>query len=260
MHIVSAIEEIPRLPLPCTLTIGSFDGLHLGHLALLRRLREHATSNGSIAVFTFANHPAHLLNNRSPLPLLSTPEHKLLLLEQAGVDLVVLQEFTPDFAAQTYAQFLEKMSMYFPFSYLVLGEGATLGKNRQGDQKAIKELGKKWNFEAEYLPKISYEGSPISSGRIRACIQQGNLEEAAALLGRPYSLYGIFHAESHRKGSLFLAGLCTLPAGRYAVAILHKGKHFQGTAEIGGDSLKMFVEIDDALALSGQYVEIVFGN
>lgn len=259
MITVSHIEETPSLPAPRALTIGSFDGLHLGHLSLLRELRRLATDKGSIAVFTFANHPAQILKNRPPTPFLSTQKQKLLLLEKAGVNLVILQEFTPDFAAQAYEQFLQKISAYFPFSHLVLGEGATLGKNRQGDEKAVSELGEKCGFEAHYLRKASYQGLPISSGRIRSCIQQGNLQGAAELLGRPYSLFGPFYAASANRGSFSLENLCSLPKGRYVVEILYRERAFPALAEIGEDPLKMSLEIPSCPEdLSEKNIEIVF--
>ena len=187
MITISSIKELPSFDLSkkIALTIGSFDGVHLGHLALFKRLREKVGEKGITAVFTFKNHPSTLLSGRPPVKLLTTPEEKLHLLKQAGIDLVILVEFTPEFMAQPFDLFLKNLKSHLPFSFLVLGEGAAFGKNKQGDKAHVSQLAKELKCEVEYLQKTTLNGQPISSGTIRKLIAEGNLALASSLLGRP---------------------------------------------------------------------------
>jgi riboflavin kinase/FMN adenylyltransferase len=182
MIVVDEISKIPPLPLPCGLTIGSFDGVHIGHQAILQRLKQHGTS----AVLTFRNHPSHVLTQKTPTPPLYTLEQKLSLLEEAGVDLVILLSFTPALAEQSFDQFLNTLRATYPFTYLVLGKGASFGKNRQGDEAHVRALGQQLGFTVEYLEKTTFQGSAVSSGRIRTALEHGDLTLASHLLGRPY--------------------------------------------------------------------------
>ncbi len=224
MIIVDEISQIPSLPAPLALTIGSFDGIHLGHLAILQRLKKYGTS----AVLTFKNHPSQVLSQRPPSPLLCTPEHKLLLLEQARVDLVVLLAFTSAFSEQPFDLFLKTLRTAYPFTLLILGKGASFGKNKQGDEPHVRELGQELGFFVEYLEKTTVQGEVVSSGRIRAHIEKGELPLASALLGRPYSIYGPLI-----KNTLSLKHLCHPPEGSYPVKINHRST----TALLHSDTL-----------------------
>ena len=127
MHIVKNIESIPEMEQPCGLTLGSFDGMHLGHQSLIDDLKNHV-DNGSVAVFTFSNHPSHFLKNRLPTPFLCTLEHKLLLLKKAKINLVVLQEFDAEFSKIPYDVFLKNIKKHYPFSFFILGKRGHLWK------------------------------------------------------------------------------------------------------------------------------------
>lgn len=172
---------------PCGLTIGSFDGVHLGHQQLLRYVRKKVGPQGSLCVLTFSNHPSHILPNREPLSLISSPEDKLHYLQSYGVDIVYLLPFTLELAQLSYEQFLHLVKDSYPFELLVLGEGATLGKKREGTSETIAALGKKLQFSVEYLPKYTVDGEIVSSGKIRECLQKGDLAKAKRLLGHPLS-------------------------------------------------------------------------
>jgi riboflavin kinase/FMN adenylyltransferase len=151
MIIVDEIAEIPKMPTPCGLTIGSFDGVHLGHQYLLKHLRSRVGPSGSIAVLTFRNHPSHVLTHRPQATPLCTLEEKIDLLEKAGVNLLILLSFTPTLAQLSYEQFLRSLHAHYPFSHLVLGKGASFGKNREGTESRITALGQSLGFQAEYL-------------------------------------------------------------------------------------------------------------
>lgn len=187
MEILQELKPPHSFHPPCGLTIGSFDGVHLGHQQLLRHLRQAVGQKGSICVITFSNHPSHILPHREPTPLIYSSERKLHYLQKYGVDIVYLLPFTLELAQLSYDQFLHLVHQCYPFELLVLGEGATVGKKREGTPENITALGKKLPFTVEYLPKYRIEGEIVSSGKIREYLQKGDLKKAETLLGHPFA-------------------------------------------------------------------------
>lgn len=177
--------EIPPLSTPFALTLGFFDGVHLGHKTLLDALQQKKIPS---AVLTFSNHPGSLLASKEPPPLLTSTKHKLELLRLSGIDLVFLLPFTRELASLSFDEFLKKLHDKIPFSHLIHGKGDAFGRKRAGDEKAVKEFGQKMGFEAHYLEKHQEGNELISSSRIRTLVKQGDLATASRLLGRPYAL------------------------------------------------------------------------
>jgi riboflavin kinase/FMN adenylyltransferase len=220
MHIVHKLEDIPELSKPLALSIGSFDGVHLGHQYLLNTMRGLASSKGHIAIVTFSNHPSQVIKTKTPSSMLCSQEHKLLLLQKNHVDLVILLPFTEQMANLTYAEFLQSIKEHYAFSHLVLGQGAAFGKGLEGNEQKIKSLSEKMNFTPHYLKKEQVSGHVVSSGRIRSLVQQGDLTAASELLGRPYSLYGHLQKVATTNHLVMdLNGICLPPEGTYAVTI-----------------------------------------
>lgn len=171
-------EIPPDLPLTA-LTFGTFDGLHLGHQALLQKMREKRTHT---TLLTFTNHPLEILKPEAPIPATLTPlPLKLALLGQYGLDIVITLPFTKEIAAMSFEEWLNQ----FPLSYLILGEDALFGKDQLGTPERVRAFAN-GHFAVEYLPKVLFDGLPISSTRIRQEIAQGRLDKAAELLGRSY--------------------------------------------------------------------------
>lgn len=154
------------------LTIGFFDGVHVGHQALLKRLREcpHAT------ILTFTNHPASAFGKQPP-PLLIPFEEKISLLKPYADELLILT-FTREFAQTSYEDLLAQ----FDLSYLILGTGAAFGKNREGTEEKLRS--KPRSFQIEYIPKVIIDGEPVSSSRIRQAIAEKKHQLITQLLGR----------------------------------------------------------------------------
>ncbi|HSX25931.1 MAG TPA: FAD synthetase family protein [Chlamydiales bacterium] len=171
--------SIPNSLPPTALTIGFFDGVHLGHQALLKSLRKRSDH---ITVFTFIHHPLQILKPPAPKPICSFHQ-KLALLKDAQVDIVIAIPFTQEFASTPFDAFLSQ----FPLTLLLLGEGSAFGKNREGNEENVKAFAAKQGFIAQYLPKLILGNEPISSRRIRASIAAGDFARASQLLGRPYS-------------------------------------------------------------------------
>ncbi|HAZ15445.1 MAG: hypothetical protein A2Y28_00265 [Chlamydiae bacterium GWC2_50_10] len=174
------------MPSRTALTIGFFDGVHLGHQDLIRHARARAGSKGTVVAVTFTRHPSLLFKRDSSLFVIYPFEKKLSLLKEAGCDRVLALEFNAKLAELSPKAFLLRILEEIPFSYLILGQGACFGKERRGDENEIKALQKELSFVVEYLPRLTQDGVKISSGVIRSLILQKEFEKASALLGRPY--------------------------------------------------------------------------
>ena len=182
MIIAKRLEEIPPISGPIALTIGTFDGVHLGHQHLLQQLKKYGTA----AVLTFSNHPAEILRPQSAPPLIDTLEQKIRRLEMQGIDLALILPFTRELSSLSYDNFLKQIHEHLPFTHLILGEGSTFGHQAQGNQANIQAFAKDLQFEARFLPKFLFEGEPVSSKKIRQLISTGNFEQAFRLLGRKF--------------------------------------------------------------------------
>ncbi|MCP5469891.1 MAG: riboflavin biosynthesis protein RibF [Chlamydiales bacterium] len=214
-----------------TITIGNFDGVHVGHQKVLRCLKERGERG---IVFTFSNHPSHVLA-KVPKPLLSTPEHKLFLLEKEGVELIV-EPFTHEFSQKSAETFLTELKEKTGFTHLILGHDAVIGKDREGRCALLEILGKKLRFELEYLSPVSFEQEIVSSSLLRKVIKEGDFAHALPLLGRPYSICARVIQEAGKgkaigfpTANLDVSMLCLPPFGVYAVSV--DGK--RGVANLG---------------------------
>ncbi len=208
-------------------TIGNFDGVHLGHQALIQRLIQtsHAESLPAVLV-TFDPHPLEVLLGQDSPPRLTTLETRLALFESLGVDFALVIPFTRRFAALTPEIFVQRVLVRSLHTRaLIIGHDFSLGKQRSGNAARLTELGAALGFTVEQLPPITAEGDVISSSRIRALIRAGQVAALPPLLGRPYSVSGTV-VHGFKRGSTLLgfptanidSGKLLLPAtGVYAV-------------------------------------------
>lgn len=173
-------------------TIGVFDGFHRGHREVVRRARERADRvRGRLIVFTFEEHPEVVLRKIDPLPRLSTPGETARLLTGAGADEVRFLRFDDSLARKTPERFLvEHVFPALRLAGVVVGYDFAMGRGREGNPAALARLGERLGFRVEAVPATEDPGGPISSTRIRAALAEGRVAEAAAWLGRPYSLRG----------------------------------------------------------------------
>jgi riboflavin kinase/FMN adenylyltransferase len=173
------------------LTIGNFDGVHLGHRALIQGLKARAVEQqGKCLVLTFWPHPRVLLAQVSEPFLLTTQEEKQYQLKQTGVDLVLTLPFDQNLADMRAEDFLEQMNARLKPSGLLVGTNFRLGKDRQADFAFIQNFCQSKGILCESFPPFELDGEVVSSNRIRACLMEGQVAEAAKLLGRPFSLQG----------------------------------------------------------------------
>lgn len=169
--------------------LGMFDGMHLGHEALIRRAAALSKELGCLcAVCSFENHPLSVLGGEVRL-LLSPPERRARMLA-CGAHEVTLERFTKELAALSPQAFIERLYARWDVAAVVVGFNYSFGAGGEGNTETLRLLGAERGFSTEVLPPVLVGGAPVSSSRIRACIEQGDTEGAGKLLGRPYGLHG----------------------------------------------------------------------
>ncbi len=224
-------------------TIGNFDGVHLGHRAILGRVQQRARELEAQAVaVTFDPHPLKVLRPGMHLPLLTTPAQKLKLLNASGLEAVVVLPFTREFAALPARDFVLR---YFceglKVREVVVGHDYCFGRNREGNIDLLRELGRTHGFTVQVVWAVEVDGAVVSSSLIRAMLKLGRVAEAAHLLGRSYGVVGRVIQGKGRGAKLL--GVPTanirpenelLPAtGIYAVRVRLGAETWLGAANIG---------------------------
>lgn len=176
------------------LTVGTFDGVHLGHRKILNRLVEIARGEAlPSGVLTFHPHPRSILfpQEQALLKLLNSPDEKAALLEEAGIDHLIIQPFTPVFAGQTYTEFVRNILVEgLQVSVVVVGYDHHFGKNREGGFRELHELGRQYGFRVEEIPEQDVRDAAVSSSRIRLALSQGDIMLANEMLGYSFPLEG----------------------------------------------------------------------
>jgi len=226
-------------------TIGTFDGVHLGHRMILDRLVELARDHqGEIVLMTFYPHPRKVVQGPGSAPeMLSSMEEKIVLLREAGVQHLVIQSFTTEFSHMEYDVFVKEMLVHrLGVKMLVVGYDHQFGYQRKGGMKALAGLAPGLGFEVVEIPEKDIDAIAVSSTRIRHALAKGEVEEAAQLLGYDYRLTGkVIHGNKigrtlgYRTANLFANDPEKLvPAnGVYAVKVLLKTHEFIGALSIG---------------------------
>jgi len=173
------------------LTIGIFDGVHLGHRTLLARLVDGAHAAGSpAAVLTFHPHPAVVLGGQTDFAYLTPPDEKAALLTSLGVDAVITLPFTLSLANETAEEFMHLLARTLNLRHLVIGYDTALGRGREGNAARLAEIGQGLGYTVEAVEAIQQEGQVVSSSVIRSQVHAGEVARAAALLGRMYTVRG----------------------------------------------------------------------
>ncbi len=189
--IPEASAALPARPLH--LAIGMFDGVHLGHHAVIESALHSARRSGGVAaVLTFWPHPSRLFRPENPVRLIMTPALKNRQLVRLGVDAVITQAFDANYASIEAEEFLPRLKRALPtLTTIYVGENWRFGRGRRGDIALLVAEGKKHGIAIVSAPRINQNGEPISSTRIRTYLEEGCLEEANALLGYTYFAEGV---------------------------------------------------------------------
>ena len=173
-------------------TVGSFDGVHRGHMAVLEEISRRATESGLHSVLvTFDRHPLTVVRPEAAPGLLTTPDEKKEILSQSGLDYVAFLPFTRALSQYGPEEFVDRvLRKRFRVAELVIGYDHGFGRGRRGDIDLLRRLGKVLGFAVDVVPAVVSGGSPVSSTRIRTALAEGAVERAALDLGRPYSFRG----------------------------------------------------------------------
>ncbi len=179
--------------LPSVVALGNFDGLHLGHQQLIKKVKEQAKkSNAQSVVFSFYPHPAFIFKNRNNFKLIYTREEKLEKIQQLDIDLYIEYPFTLSFAQVLPEQFIQKV-LYeqLQCKTVIVGENFHFGKGRKGDLRLLASYGKKLGFQTLGISPVIIQGEKVSSTRVRTSLLKGQVDIARQLLGEPYWITGI---------------------------------------------------------------------
>jgi riboflavin kinase/FMN adenylyltransferase len=173
------------------LTIGVFDGVHLGHQHLLKHLRNEAREKGMLsAVVTFKSHPQSLLTSGKPFVLLNEINDRIRLIKELGIDRVIALSFTMEVKDLSAAEFIDKLDEHLELKGLIVGPDFALGKGREGNIPRLKELGAERGFTVEVMPPFIIENEVVRSSGIRIALAEGDVGKAARFLGRHFIIKG----------------------------------------------------------------------
>ncbi len=173
-------------------TIGTFDGVHIGHQKVIKKLVKSASLNNAESVLlTFFPHPRMVLKKKPEIKLIITIEERIKLLKKTGLQSVIIHEFTKEYANQTAQYFVKTFLVnILNISKLIIGYDHKFGKNREGDFNQLKEFGEGFNFEVEEIPQQDIDNAAVSSTKIRKAIENGNIDKANRYLGYYFMLTG----------------------------------------------------------------------
>lgn len=246
MQLIENLEDIKSAFNNAVITIGNFDGVHIGHQALFHEVIERADAIGGTSIaMTFEPHPIRVLKQNGHPPLITLYDQKVELINKSGIDVLLVVPFNKEFAAITAKEYiLDILLKRIGARVIVVGEDYTFGKNREGNLNLLRSYAEALDIQVvvvDWIPIANQGGSRISSTRIRQLVMDGKVRDAQKLLGRHYQIKGEVVTGRDRGGKLLgfptaninlHDELCPKP-GVYAVTVESMGRSYQGVANIG---------------------------
>ncbi len=246
MRIIRSIEEIESPLENAVVTIGNFDGVHLGHQALLHTVNEHADAfGGTSTAITFEPHPTRVLKRNGHPPLITLIEQKSELIARAGIAVLIIIPFSKQFAEINPRRFVaEILVRRIGMRALVVGRDYTFGKDRRGSLEVLRQWAPELGYEVivvDWIQSMRGSTNRISSTRIRQLVMEGDMQAAKRLLGRDYQIRGKVDKGKNRGGRLLgfptaninLQDELSPREGIYAVVVEHGDRVLKGVANIG---------------------------
>ncbi len=228
---------------PLALSLGMFDGVHLGHKSIVDELIKVGSENNlETAVLTFWPHPRFVFNPNENLKLLNTLEEKQSLLEKCGIDTLFLKEFDEEFRNLTGEEFVRQILVdKLNIKYLIIGYDHSFGKNKSGNFELLQKLSGELGFEVERMEAINIHENNISSTKVRNALLAGNIKEANEMLGYYYSVSGtVVHGKKlgrtigYPTANIETDPIKLLPKkGAYIVEVFIKDEQYKGMLSIG---------------------------
>ncbi|MBI5178865.1 MAG: bifunctional riboflavin kinase/FAD synthetase [Nitrospinae bacterium] len=255
-------------------TVGNFDGVHRGHREILQRVKGAAGRTGCASLLiTFEPHPASVLYPTRDISLLTRTEKKLAILEELGLDAVLLQEFSLKFAQQDPRDFVSEVLLPLNVRELYVGHDFAFGRGRAGDAAFLMKEGERFGFSVFEVAQVSLEGDRVGSSRIRSLIVKGEVEQAARLLARHHSVTGPV-VKGAGRGAQIGYPTCnldepeeTVPGpGVYATRTLWNGRWYGSATHVGivptfnidQPSIESFLFDFDGGDIHGHTIEVAF--
>lgn len=199
MHLLHSIADLAVVPGPVFLAIGVFDGVHLGHQAVIRRaVADAREAGGTAVVVTFDPHPMRVLRPGNAPRLLTSTPHKVALLKELGISHLLIIPFDLAFAATPPQEFVQSLAEAGqPLREICVGHSWSFGKGRAGNLEMLRLMGDRLGFDEVGIPAVEMNGEIVSSTLIRAAVESGDLRKASDLLGRPFSILGTVKHGAH---------------------------------------------------------------
>ncbi|UCB56602.1 MAG: bifunctional riboflavin kinase/FAD synthetase [Candidatus Omnitrophota bacterium] len=242
MKVIRGIKNLKKKLKKPVVTIGIFDGVHLGHRRVIREVvRQAKASKGTSVVITFHPHPLKILQDPDVASLITSLEHRIDLIRQLGADVCLILDFNKGFSRIPAKRFIKNILVErLSINYLILEKGFRFGRQRKGSFELLEKSSRIYGFKVKRIGPVKKNGRIISSSRIRALIQEGKVKQANRLLGRVFSIFGKVekgNAWGRRLGYptaniVSLQEIVPLP-GVYAVKILVDKKIFPGILNVG---------------------------
>lgn len=242
MEILRSIPELTRLRGPLFLAIGVFDGVHRGHQAVISTSASHAqTANGIPVVVTFDPHPAKVLRPNDAPHLLTATQHKIALTRNLGVRHLLVINFDKEFAATSPEDFVQQLVAHSrPLHEICVGHEWSFGKDRRGNLELLGRLGARFGFNVVGVAPVKVNDAVVSSTAIRQAVENGDLADAAKMLGREYSILGtVTHGDNLGKRIGFPTANLSAhseqfpPNGVYFAEASLDGKLYNGVVNLG---------------------------
>ena len=244
MVIYHNLDSVPQPFHQAVITIGNFDGVHLGHQTLFRKVKERARAvGGQSVVITFDPHPIKLMRPDKQLPLLTTTAQKIKLLADLELDVIIVHPFSPEFGAMPAREFVHHyLVQRLGAREVVIGHDYRFGRNREGNIALLQNLGTEFGFPVHVVDAIQIKDTVVSSTLIRNLIREGQVSAAQGFLGRSYEVTGEV-IRGHGRGARLLGfptanlavdnGLMVPAVGIYAVRTELRGQIYSAVANIG---------------------------
>ncbi len=242
MEIILGIDHLTRPLINPVVTLGNFDGVHLGHQKIFERVKEEASRiDGEAVVITFEPHPLRILSPANRPPLLSPFRKKMTLIEKSGIETVLCIEFSLVFSRISPLEFIKNILVEkVKARKVIVGYNYHFGKGKSGDVRTLQEAGERFNFEVEAMGPLKIGHTVVSSSKIRELIKGGIVDEAAKLLGRNYPVMGRVVSGSKRgqtlgfpTANLDISEELYPKPGVYAVEIERNHQVLRGVANVG---------------------------
>ncbi|MEW6614515.1 MAG: bifunctional riboflavin kinase/FAD synthetase [Thermodesulfobacteriota bacterium] len=242
MEIIRGTANLKKKFNTPVITIGNFDGIHLGHQKIFKEVKQRSSElKGDSIVYTFEPHPLNILSPHKKVPLITSFSEKIKLIEESGIDIVICEDFTREYANLSPRQFVKDILMdKIGGRAVFVGHDYAFGKGRKGNIDTLKQLGEEFDFEVHVVDAVKVDDVLVSSTKIRDSIHKGDVKKVAGFLGRNYSISGkVGRGRDRGKGLGFpTANLKSVEEihpkpGIYVVHVFYGDHPYQGVVNIG---------------------------